>query len=131
MPSASGSSALRLLDVGHQHWLLAPQLSFADPVAGESSGKSPEWAMTGFTSNAQGFFSAGYRRTSPAELVLAVKAPQPTVGRVGLPTLNTTVVKVEQDGVKLALDLLKKYGAYLFVSNVKGGNRSFIIRYVV
>ena len=118
---------LRLVGVGHENWVFAPQLSLE---AGEDGkGKSPEWALTGFTSNARGFFSAGYKHSSPTELVLAIKAPESTAGRVGLPTLGKEITKVEQDGVELALNSLELEKAHLFVNNVKGGNRTFAITY--
>lgn len=116
---------LRLQEVSHEHWIFEPRLSFE-----EGEGKSPEWAMTGFTSNAQGFFSAGYKRTSPAELVMAIKAPENTVGKVGLPTLNKAIVSVISDGKEVALDLLGKGDDHIFVNNVKGGCRTFVMRYV-
>ncbi|EFX04866.1 alpha-l-rhamnosidase [Grosmannia clavigera kw1407] len=123
---------LRLLDVGHHHWIFAPQLVFdstVDEGKNGQSGKSPLFAMTGFTSDAQGFFSAGYKRSSPEMLVLAIKAPRKTVGRVGLPTLGKTIARVEQDGIELSLDSLEKGHSHLFLKYVKGGNRMFIICY--
>lgn len=115
---------LRFLDVGHERWVFEPRLSFE-----EDRGKSPEWAMTGFTSNAQGFFSAGYRRTSPTELVMAIKAPQNTVGKVGLPTLNKRIRNVVSDGKEVVLDLLGDSVDHVFANDIKGGCKTFVIRY--
>lgn len=115
---------LRFSAIGHESWVFEPRISL-----GDGQGKSPEWAMTGFTSNAQGFFSAGYKWASPGELVLAIKSPETTVGKVGLPTIKKTIKSATSNGDEIALDSLDKGTDHLFVSNVKGGNRIIIIKY--
>lgn len=114
---------LRLLDARHDHWIFEPQ-----PVDDD---EKVTYAMTGFTSDGQGFFSAGWKKQSSEELILAIKAPNTTKGKVGVPLMmkGQEVQFVTLNEEVIPIDHFSKGRSHLYLEDVSGGQHTLIAKY--
>jgi len=111
---------LRLLNPEHTKWIFEPQ-----PDVEELG-----FAMSGFTSDAKGFFSAGWKAGKDV-LEMAVKAPEGTKGTIGVPTLGKDISSVTQNGREVLFETLDGNKSHVYIKDVVGGKHTVQVSYGV
>ncbi|KAI0123711.1 alpha-l-rhamnosidase [Xylariales sp. AK1849] len=104
---------LRLLNAEHTEWIFEPQPGVADHL---------EFAISGVTSNARGFISAGWKFAVQGHFEMAIAAPEGTTGTIGVPKLGKEVSQIKLNGEAIPLQGLAEDKHHLYVKGVRGGN---------
>jgi hypothetical protein len=120
---------LRVLDAGHGRWAFEPQLEMNEEEDGKRRGDEVGFAMAGFTSNARGFFSAGWK-VGEDSIEMAIKAPEGTVGTIAVPKLGKEIRNIDLDGEEVTITSLRADKDHVYMENVSGGKHIVLATYV-
>jgi hypothetical protein len=111
---------LTLRNPAHTFWSFEPQPGL---------NKKSRFAIAGITSDATGFFSAGWKIREDGVLEMAIRAPMGTRGAIGIPTFSQEITGLSFDGTLLDHHSLNLGKNHAYLKDVEGGNHSLVVTY--
>jgi hypothetical protein len=111
---------LRLLNPEHTAWIFEPQPGDVEHF---------EFALSGVTSDAQGFISAGWQFVGDSVLEMAISAPAGTRGTIGVPKLGKQIASIVVNGKAISLGGLRVEKHHVYMADLEGGQYALEVKY--